>query len=216
MKNFPVLDADADSIYLLFLSFWCFPPSPPDMTMATNTINLPSLRLLPSSSHPHRANRTIPSHLSSNSHLSDSLPLNFSLVSLKPRSSTKPRSSLVVFSALTHLSQTELVPLPPDAEQLSQQFPSAAGVYAVYDGEDELQFIGISRNIAASVLGHWKSVPELCRSVKVCFLRNIVSIVQILLFKTFRGELLNEFIPISIGKELLCGPEILQSLQVCL
>lgn len=57
--------------------------------------------------------------------------------------------------------------MPPEPGQLSVEFPSASGVYAVYDKNSDLQFIGISRNIAASVLGHRKSVPELCVSVKV-------------------------------------------------
>ena len=42
-----------------------------------------------------------------------------------------------------------------------------AGVYAVFDQNDELQFIGISRNIAGSLFTHKKSVPELFGSVKV-------------------------------------------------
>lgn len=40
-------------------------------------------------------------------------------------------------------------------------------MYAVFDGNNDLQFIGISRSIAASVLNHKTSVPELCCSVKV-------------------------------------------------
>lgn len=57
--------------------------------------------------------------------------------------------------------------VPADSGELAGRFPSASGVYAVYDGAGELQFVGISRNIAASIAGHRRSVPELCCSVKV-------------------------------------------------
>lgn len=48
--------------------------------------------------------------------------------------------------------------------------PPSSGVYGVYNGSGELQFVGITRNLAASVLFHKNSVPELCSSVKVSFL----------------------------------------------
>lgn len=47
------------------------------------------------------------------------------------------------------------------------KFPAAAGVYGVYDGDGSLQFIGLSRNVAASIAVHAKSVPDLCCAVKV-------------------------------------------------
>ncbi|CAN6469905.1 unnamed protein product [Victoria cruziana] len=47
------------------------------------------------------------------------------------------------------------------------QVPSLPGVYAVYDNENTLQFIGISRNIAASVSTHLETVRHLCSFVKV-------------------------------------------------
>lgn len=46
-------------------------------------------------------------------------------------------------------------------------FPSVSGVYAIYDSSGDLQFVGITRNLAASVLAHKKSLPELCCAVKV-------------------------------------------------
>ncbi|KAF3448172.1 hypothetical protein FNV43_RR08883 [Rhamnella rubrinervis] len=63
--------------------------------------------------------------------------------------------------------ETELVTVPEATDQLAENLPSDSGVYAVFDSNSELQFVGISRNIAASVLAHRKSVPELCSSVKV-------------------------------------------------
>lgn len=47
------------------------------------------------------------------------------------------------------------------------EFPDGSGVYGVYDQNGELQFIGISRNIAASVATHSKLGPQICSSVKV-------------------------------------------------
>lgn len=59
--------------------------------------------------------------------------------------------------------------MPEAADQLAENLPSDSGIYAVFDSNGELQFVGISRNIAASVLAHRKSVPELCSSVKVLY-----------------------------------------------
>lgn len=67
--------------------------------------------------------------------------------------------------------------MPLTAEEFSQKLPSESGVYAVYDKNDDLQFIGISRNVGASVFSHLKSVPDLCSSVKVlvyCYFRYFV------------------------------------------
>jgi len=72
------------------------------------------------------------------------------------------RRSFFIASAVKSLTETELLPITE-----ADSIPSASGVYAVYDKSDELQFVGISRNIAASVSAHLKSVPELCGSVKV-------------------------------------------------
>ncbi|KAI4328706.1 hypothetical protein L6164_021040 [Bauhinia variegata] len=89
-----------------------------------------------------------------------------SSISLKPYNSDKPRSLLVAL-AVKNLGETEQLAVSAENGDASGALPSATGVYAVYDKNDELQFIGISRNIAASVSGHLKSVPELCGSVKV-------------------------------------------------
>lgn len=58
-----------------------------------------------------------------------------------------------------------MVPVPEEPEG---KLPDGSGVYGVYDSSGELQFIGISRNIAASVASHRKKVSsDLCFSVKV-------------------------------------------------
>lgn len=70
----------------------------------------------------------------------------------------------VAASAIGKLSDTDAVPVNPGPES---GFPTGSGVYGVYDKEGELQFIGISRNVAASVHTHAKLLPQLCASVKV-------------------------------------------------
>lgn len=77
------------------------------------------------------------------------------------------RPSVAVISAVRKLSDAELLPVPAVPEGLEGKFPAGSGVYGVYDGSGELQFIGISRNIAASVATHRKALPDLCRAVKV-------------------------------------------------
>lgn len=69
--------------------------------------------------------------------------------------------------AVKNLGETEPVVVSPENDGTAGELPSGTGVYAVYDKGGELQFIGLSRNIAASVSAHRKSVPELCCSIKV-------------------------------------------------
>ncbi|KAK8574175.1 hypothetical protein V6N13_097165 [Hibiscus sabdariffa] len=99
---------------------------------------------------------------------SPSLSFSFPSISLRPHPSAKTRF-LVIASAINNLSQIEPVPVPVPAtpEEFAAKFPSDAGVYAVFDQNEDLQFIGISRNIAGSLLTHKQSVPDLCCSVKV-------------------------------------------------
>ncbi|KAL2337736.1 hypothetical protein Fmac_012182 [Flemingia macrophylla] len=86
-------------------------------------------------------------------------------ISLKPYHSEKPRAGVVAL-AVKSLGETEAVAVSPENDVTAGELPSGSGVYAVYDKNGEVQFIGLSRNIAASVSVHWKSVPELCGSVK--------------------------------------------------
>ncbi|GAU50163.1 hypothetical protein TSUD_263420 [Trifolium subterraneum] len=69
--------------------------------------------------------------------------------------------------AVKNLAETEFVTVSPENDGPTGELPSEAGVYAVYDKAGDLQLIGLSRNIAATVMAHRKSVPELCGSVKV-------------------------------------------------
>lgn len=96
---------------------------------------------------------------------------NSLLLSSSPKlyTSAKARASSLIAFAAKNLSDSELNSVPETAGEIAGNFPSDAGVYAVYDKDGDVQFIGITRNIAGSVATHWKSVPELCASVKVCF-----------------------------------------------
>ncbi|KAK7349822.1 hypothetical protein VNO77_07542 [Canavalia gladiata] len=91
--------------------------------------------------------------------------VNHRPISLKPNYSGKPRACVVAL-AVKNLGETEAVDVSPEKDGPAGELPSGAGVYAIYDKNGDLQFIGLSRNIAASVSVHWKSVPELCGSVK--------------------------------------------------
>lgn len=91
-------------------------------------------------------------------------------LSLKPYISDKPRFRLVAL-AVKNLGETDPIVVLPENEGAAAELPSGSGVYAIYDKNDELQFIGLSRNIAASVSAHRKSVPELVGAVKVRLVR---------------------------------------------
>ncbi|KAJ9180559.1 hypothetical protein P3X46_008783 [Hevea brasiliensis] len=89
----------------------------------------------------------------------------FPSISLKLYNPIRP-CSLIIAAAVKNLAETDLVAVPLTADEFSKKLPSKSGVYAVYDKNDDLQFIGISRNIGASVFSHLKSVPDLCSFVK--------------------------------------------------
>lgn len=50
--------------------------------------------------------------------------------------------------------------------------PGVAGVYAVFDPQGTLQFLGVSRKVAVSVATHLEALPELVGSVKVLEMPN--------------------------------------------
>ncbi|CAA6654747.1 unnamed protein product [Spirodela intermedia] len=77
------------------------------------------------------------------------------------------QSSTVFICAVGKLSEADLLPVPAEPEGLEGKIPSGAGVYGVYDGNGDLQYVGISRNLVGSIGFHRKTVPGLCHSVKV-------------------------------------------------
>ncbi|XP_026423940.1 bifunctional monothiol glutaredoxin-S16, chloroplastic-like [Papaver somniferum] len=106
---------------------------------------------------------------SSINHRSTSFPLVSSSKFTTTTITTKrrPLRALTIVSAVKKISESELISVSDESEDLRSKVPSASGVYAVHDNNSDLQFIGISRNIYASIISHRKSVPELCSAVKV-------------------------------------------------
>lgn len=96
-------------------------------------------------------------------------PSSSSTLRFPPRRPAR-RGGLAV-SAFTKLSEASPVAIPPEPAQPlpdEEALPPKPGVYGVYDPAGELQFVGISRNVRASVEGHRRKVPaDLCGSVKV-------------------------------------------------
>nr|AYR16691.1 glutaredoxin 36 [Populus trichocarpa] len=128
------------------------------------TITISSLQTFPSL---HSLSLNSPQNTPTLSFYSQSKPFpSISLKSFNTTLKSKPRS-LSITAAFKTLSETELITVPLTADEFNSKMPSDCGVYAVYDKSNDLQFIGVTRNIGASVFSHLKSVPELCHSVKV-------------------------------------------------
>ena len=119
--------------------------------------SLQFLRLQPLSSlHPKSFSSKLPSKTLS-FRLSKPCPLQL-------RTSFRAPARTLVARAVRKLSETDPVPVSSGP---GSEFPNGSGVYGVYDENGELQFIGISRNIAASIATHSKLGPQLCSLVKV-------------------------------------------------
>lgn len=124
---------------------------------------------------------------------------------LRRRSSCRP----LAVAAFKKLSEASPVPIPQEPTQPllvdEDALPPKAGVYGVYDPAGELQFVGISRNVRASVEGHRRKVPaNLCASVKVRHELLSVYIIILLLqfflpiYKQFSLALeLNQYLPLG-------------------
>lgn len=61
------------------------------------------------------------------------------------------------------LADVESVELTDDVSV----FPSAPGIYAVYDKAGSLQYVGLSRRVSSSLQSHLRDLPELCATAKV-------------------------------------------------
>ncbi|CAN6168414.1 unnamed protein product [Urochloa humidicola] len=86
---------------------------------------------------------------------SASTTLRFPL--LRRRGAPRP----LAIAAFKKLSEASPLPLPPEPAQplLDEEALSPKpGVYGVYDAAGELQFVGISRNVRASLEGHRRKV----------------------------------------------------------
>lgn len=92
-----------------------------------------------------------------------------------PATSSRSRflASRVVASAAVDasLADAESLPILQD-DGTPTTFPNAPGVYGVYDADNKLQYVGISRRIALSVATHVDELPELTRSVRFSVVSN--------------------------------------------
>ncbi|KAE8784466.1 Monothiol glutaredoxin-S12, chloroplastic [Hordeum vulgare] len=79
--------------------------------------------------------------------------------------------ALLSVSALSKLSEASPIPFLQEPTQTlpdEDALPPRPRVYGVFDPAGDLQFLGISRNVRASIEGHRRKVPaDLCASVKV-------------------------------------------------
>lgn len=65
------------------------------------------------------------------------------------------------------LSDLPLLPYLDDAGQLSQDTEGKIGVYAIFDADQQLQYVGYSRNVYLSLKQHLVRQPQACYGVKV-------------------------------------------------
>ena len=65
------------------------------------------------------------------------------------------------------LAHLNFVPYINDAGQLPMQFSGKVGIYAIFDGQQTLQFVGYSRNVMLSLKQHLIRCPSQCYWVKV-------------------------------------------------
>ena len=70
-------------------------------------------------------------------------------------------------SHIPALKDLEEIPFINDNGQLPEQYQSKIGVYAIFDAEKVLQFVGYSRNVFLSLKQYLVRQPEKCYWVKV-------------------------------------------------
>ena len=65
------------------------------------------------------------------------------------------------------LASLEYIPYIDASGQLSEQFQSKVGVYAIFDQEKVVQFVGYSRDVDLSLKQHLVRQPQKCYWIKV-------------------------------------------------
>jgi Grx4 family monothiol glutaredoxin len=95
--------------------------------------------------------------------------LNFnSMIATRPAvAAAVARKTSIICSAAASLSFEDTPTIP-----VTEALPGTSGVYAVYDPQGNLQFVGVSRKVAVSVATHLDALPELVGSVKVLEMPN--------------------------------------------
>ncbi|KAL4540741.1 hypothetical protein Ndes2526B_g03471 [Nannochloris sp. 'desiccata'] len=92
--------------------------------------------------------------------------LNFNSIATRPAAAAvaaaAARNTTIICAAAASLSFENTPAIP-----ITDILPVTSGVYAVYDPQGNLQFVGVSRKVAVSVATHIDALPELVGSVKV-------------------------------------------------
>lgn len=70
-------------------------------------------------------------------------------------------------SEIPSLSELEFLPYVDQAGQLLEQFQGKIGIYAIFDQEKNLKFVGFSRDVFLSLRQHLVRCPRECYWVKV-------------------------------------------------
>ena len=65
------------------------------------------------------------------------------------------------------LKDLKEIPFIDDNGHLPEQYQGKIGVYAIFDAEKVLQFVGYSRNVFLSLKQHLVRKPQKCHSVKI-------------------------------------------------
>jgi hypothetical protein len=68
---------------------------------------------------------------------------------------------------MTALADLDYIPYLDPEGQMTSQFDGKVGVYAIFDAEKTLQFIGYSRDVSLSLKQHLVRQPHRCYWVKV-------------------------------------------------
>lgn len=70
-------------------------------------------------------------------------------------------------TAIPSLASLEYIPFIDTKGQLPEQFQSRVGVYAIFDREQKLQYVGYSRDVDLSLKQHLVRQPQKCYWLKV-------------------------------------------------
>ena len=68
---------------------------------------------------------------------------------------------------IPELTSLEFIPYINDSGELPEQYQGKIGVYAIFDRDKNLQFVGYSRDVFLSLRQHLVRQPEYCYWVKV-------------------------------------------------
>jgi Grx4 family monothiol glutaredoxin len=141
--------------------------------------------------------RSLVSHTSSPIHCTKQRRQSVKLVKCLHVLRCRPVAALSVSYADSQLK-------PYVVEGQPTKLPPKSGVYAVYDEDGAVQFVGVSRNVSLSIGSHGKSLGSLVHCVKVGVLENATKEDLTEAWKQWLQEAVNESGSIPPGNH---GPE---------